>query len=211
MRSCARAPLYYKHHIMRYSKSHKSETRALVLKEAAREIRAKGADGVAVAGIMARAGLTHGGFYAHFGSRDELIAEAIATMFSNSAGRFETLVAGREPADALAAYINFYLSSEHRDRRDRGCPLAALASEADRLAPPSRARFGAGVQSLTTKIAGLLARNGFEEPSAAPTLLAALVGALTLARSMDDPAQSDAILRDVRMSLLRQYGLEKLH
>lgn len=195
---------------MRYSKSHKSETRALVLKEAAREIRAKGADGVAVAGIMARAGLTHGGFYAHFGSRDELIAEAIAAMFTDSAGRFEMLVADREPDDALATYIRYYLSAEHRDRRDRGCPLAALSSEADRLSPPSRARFATGVQSLTAKIATLLARNGFDDATAAPTLLATLVGALTLARSTDDPSQSDAILHNVSTSLLRQYGLENL-
>lgn len=195
---------------MRYSKSHKSETRALVLKEAAREIRAKGADGIAVAGIMARAGLTHGGFYAHFASRDELIAEAISTMFADSAGRFEKLVAEREAADGLAAYIQFYLSPDHRDRRDRGCPLAALSSEADRLSPPSRTRFAAGVQSLTTKIAGLLARNGVDDPTAAPTLLATLVGALTLARSTDDPAQSNAILHNVSTSLLRQYGLENL-
>lgn len=192
---------------MRYSESHKSETRARVLKEAAREIRAKGAEGIAVAGVMKRAGLTHGGFYAHFGSRDDLIAEAIGAMFSDSAGRFEGLVAGREPSDALAAYIDFYLSREHRDKRDRGCPLAALSSEADRLAPSSRARFGAGVQSLTAKITTLLASNGIEDSSAASTLLATLVGALTLARSVDDPAQSDAILRDVSASLLRQYGL----
>lgn len=192
---------------MRYSETHKSETRARVLKEAAREIRAKGPGGFAVAGVMARAGLTHGGFYAHFGSRDALISEAIGTMFVDTEGRFETMMSGREPADALAAYIKFYLSREHRDTRERGCPIAALSSEADRLASVSREKFGSGVQSLTAKIADLLAQNGMDDKSAAPALLASLVGALTLARSVADPAQSDAILRDVSVSLLHQYGL----
>lgn len=192
---------------MRYSNTHKSETRARVLEEAAREIRAKGSGGFGVAGVMARAGLTHGGFYAHFGSRDELISEAIVTMFADTEGRFDTMISGREPDDALAAYIRFYLSREHRDTREKGCPLAALSSEADRLAPDSRKRFGSGVQSLTTKIADLLAQNGVRDASAAPALLASLVGALTLARSVHDRAQADAILRDVSRSLLQQYGL----
>lgn len=192
---------------MRYSENHKSETRARVLKEAAREIRAKGPGGFAVAGVMARAGLTHGGFYAHFGSRDELISEAIVTMFVDTAGRLEAITAGLDPADALAAYIRFYLSRKHRDMRDRGCPLAALSSEADRLAPVSRQQFGQGVESLTAKIAELLARNGIGDLSAAPALIASLVGALTLARSVSDLEQSDAILRNVSAFLLQQYAL----
>ena len=82
---------------MRYSNEHKAETRRRVLKEAAQEIRAKGPDGVAVAGVMARAGLTHGGFYAHFESKDAMIADAIGTMFDDARGRSDAIEQTDDP------------------------------------------------------------------------------------------------------------------
>ena len=114
---------------MRYSNDHKAGTRQRVLKEAAREIRAKGPDGVAVAGVMARAGLTHGGFYAHFESKDAMIADAIGTMFEDARARAGTLDQGGDPRAALRAYVDFYLSPAHRDNRDRGCPLPTLSGD----------------------------------------------------------------------------------
>lgn len=193
---------------MRYDSEHKKETRGRVLKEAAREIRAKGPSGIAVAGIMARAGLTHGGFYAHFASKDELVAEAIGTMFEDARGRFDRSQAEHDSGAALAAYVDFYLSRAHRDARDRGCPLPALSSDLARMEPVSRERFGKGVATLTSWIAEALARHGVaDSDSAASALLSQMVGALALARAVSDPVQSDAILDHARADVKSRHGL----
>jgi TetR/AcrR family transcriptional repressor of nem operon len=183
---------------VRYSSDHKAETRERVLKEAANEIRAKGPDNVAVSGIMARAGLTHGGFYAHFPSKDALVKEAIGTMFADG-----------DPRDVLRAYIDFYLSPAHRDRRDRGCPLPTLSGDFARSQPETRERFGAGVVGIATRLAAPLAKLGYADPDAeAHALLAQLVGGVALARAVGDAALSDALLADTHASIVRRYSLE---
>ena len=100
---------------MRYDSDHKAKTRALLLQEAAKALRAEGPHKLAVSGIMAKAGLTHGGFYAHFPSRDDLVVEAIGEMFRDGGDRLAAAFEGRTPQEGLAAYINFYLSRTHRD------------------------------------------------------------------------------------------------
>ena len=107
---------------MRYSEDHKQATHAKVLKAASRVIRENGPDRIAVAGIMAEVGLTHGGFYAHFASKDDLLVEAIGQMFVEARDNFEALTTNLPPREALTSYLDFYLSTSHRDRRDRGCP-----------------------------------------------------------------------------------------
>ena len=194
---------------MRYSNEHKAETRQRVLKEAAREIRAKGPDGVGVAGVMARAGLTHGGFYAHFPSKDALVAEAIGTMFEGARRRAVQLDQAEDPHAALRAYIDFYLSHAHRDSREHGCPIPALSGDFARADLPVRERFGAGVAGLTKGLALALGRIGWPDPdSEATALIAQLVGAVALARSVGEGAQSDAILDKTRDAIIARYGLE---
>ncbi|MDH7974263.1 TetR/AcrR family transcriptional regulator [Sphingomonas sp. AR_OL41] len=194
---------------MRYTNDHKAETRARVLKEAAREIRAKGPDGVGVAGVMARAGLTHGGFYAHFPSKDALVVEAIGEMFDSARRRAAPLAASDDPRGALRAYVDFYLSAAHRDARERGCPLPALSGDFARAEAPMRERFGLGIASLNGRIATVLDAIGVAEPeSEATALMAQLVGAVALARSVGAGAQSDAILARTRAAIVAHYGLE---
>ncbi|MBD3733508.1 MAG: TetR/AcrR family transcriptional regulator [Sphingopyxis sp.] len=194
---------------MRYSSDHKAETRERVLKEAANEIRAKGPDNVAVSGIMARAGLTHGGFYAHFRSKDALVKEAIGTMFADARARSDKIDADGDPRDVLRAYIDFYLSPAHRDRRDRGCPLPTLSGDFARSQPETRERFGAGVVGIATRLAAPLAKLGYADPDAeAHALLAQLVGGVALARAVGDAALSDALLADTHASVVARYGLE---
>lgn len=194
---------------MRYSSDHKAETRERVLKEAANEIRAKGPDNVAVSGIMARAGLTHGGFYAHFPSKDALVKEAIGTMFADARARSDKIDADGDPRDVLRAYIDFYLSPAHRDRRDRGCPLPTLSGDFARSQPETRERFGAGVVGIATRLAAPLAKLGYADPDAeAHALLAQLVGGVALARAVGDAALSDALLADTHASVVARYGLE---
>nr|WP_299913939.1 TetR/AcrR family transcriptional regulator [Sphingomonas bacterium] len=195
--------------VMRYDSDHKSETRRRVLKEAAREIRAKGPGGVAVAGIMARAGLTHGGFYAHFESKEALIAAAIETMFESARRRFDMTATDADPRVALLGYVDFYLSPEHRDSREHGCPLPALSGDLARLDPEARERFGEGVAGLTGRLAGALRQHGIADAEAAgASMLAELVGAVTLSRAVADPAQSDAILQRARASVIARFSLE---
>src|SRR5258707_9470405 len=103
---------------MRYDDNHKERTRARVLAEAAAAIRGKGVERVGVAEVMAGAGLTHGGFYAHFKSKDDLLTEAISYMFDDAYASFLRHTEGRAPADALSHYIDAYLATSHRDDRE---------------------------------------------------------------------------------------------
>lgn len=193
---------------MRYSNEHKAETRRRVLKEAAQEIRAKGPEGVAVAGVMARAGLTHGGFYAHFESKDAMIADAIGTMFDDARERSDAIEQNADPRAALRAYVDFYLSPAHRDRRERGCPLPTLSGDLARSGGAQRERFGKGVEALTARLAKALGGIGVTDPHAeGSAMLAQMVGAVALARAVADPIQSDAILADARIGLIRRYRL----
>ncbi len=194
---------------MRYEADHKQETRRKVLKAAARAIRAEGPFKVGVAQVMAQAGLTHGGFYAHFASKDDLVAAGIGQMFEESRGRIAEETAGQAPAQALAAYVDFYLSAAHRDARGSGCPLPFLAADAPRLPGPARDRFARGVADLTGRLAERFAALGRTEPEAdARSLLAEMVGALSLARADADPERSDAILATSRAALKARFHLE---
>ncbi|MBO9558956.1 MAG: TetR/AcrR family transcriptional regulator [Caulobacter sp.] len=194
---------------MRYDSEHKQKTRLRVLDEAAKAIREEGPHRLGVAGVMARAGLTHGGFYSHFASKESFIAEAIAHMFEG--GPITTLktVSDLPPREALTQFIDFYLSRRHRDSRNGGCPLPYLAGDAPRLAEASRERYAQGAANLTKVVADRLAELGrpYAEDEASSTL-AELVGAVTLARAEADPGRSDAILERSRAHLKRRLGLE---
>jgi TetR/AcrR family transcriptional repressor of nem operon len=194
---------------MRYEADHKEQTRQKVLRAAARAIRAEGPHKVAVAKVMARAGLTVGGFYAHFASKDDLIASAIDQMFVEARSRAMLEMDDRPPAEALGAYIDFYLSQSHRDARATGCPMPSLAADLPRLTPKARERFAAGVQRLRGRLAEKLILLGHDDADAeASSAVAELVGAVSLARAEPDPAGSDAILDRSKAALKRRLGLE---
>lgn len=194
---------------MRYAGDHKQKTREKVLDAAARTIRAEGPDRVGVAAIMAEAGLTHGGFYAHFGSKEELITEAIRRMFEEAGALRRGQMQGKPPKQAVRDYVRSYLSRAHRDGRAAGCPLAALATDLPRLPEDARAVFGEGVERLTASLAESLEAMGWPDPApAASALLSEMVGALSLARSVADPVQSDRILMNARAEILHRFGLE---
>lgn len=193
---------------MRYGPEHKEQTRKRVLKAAAKAIRAEGPHGVAVAGLMSEVGLTHGGFYAHFKSKDDLVAASIDQMFEEGAARLRSETDGAPPATGLSRYIDFYLSPAHRDARGAGCPLPYLSADAPRMDPASRARFAKGVSELTDRLAGMLAQLGHPAPEAsAGSLIAEMVGALSLARADPNPVRSDSILERSRAALKTRFGL----
>ena len=194
---------------MRYDAEHKLKTREKVLDAAAEAIRLEGPHKVGVAAIMAKAGLTHGGFYAHFQSKDDLVACAIGHMFDKSAQRRLDSYNDRPPAEALSAYIDFYLSEGHRDARTTGCAMPALAADLPRLPQAARDSFAAGVQRLTGRIAGLIAGAGHQNADdLASSMVAEMVGALSLARAETDRARSDLMLERSRRILKQRLNLE---
>jgi TetR/AcrR family transcriptional repressor of nem operon len=204
------------HHIkrdgkaMRYDAEHKSKTRQRVLKEAAKAIRAEGPHQISVASVMAEAGLTHGGFYAHFASKDDLVAAAIDQMFAEGVSRIVLEIGARPPAEALSAYIDFYLSAAHRDSRATGCPMPFLVADLPRLTDHARERFAAGVAGLRGRLAGQLALLGHAESEAeASSMISELVGALSLARAEPDRARSDAILTHSKSALKARFTSER--
>lgn len=172
----------------------KEETHERIVAVAARAIRRSGYDGTGVADIMKEAGLTHGGFYSHFASRDAMLAEAAGRACAESAAAVAEVVAGVPPDRTLEAMVRAYLSKEHCAQVEGGCPLAALGSETSRQAPE--------VRRVTTRhikeMVDLAARQSpdWGQPAAherALVTVATMVGALLLARAVDDPALSDSL------------------
>jgi TetR/AcrR family transcriptional repressor of nem operon len=188
--------------------THKERTRARILDEAAKALREHGHEGVGVAALMKLAGLTHGGFYAHFRNRDDLVAAAVERMFVDSRAMVSRYLDNESPRDGLVALIEHYLSKGHRDRIAKGCPIAALSSEAVRFPAAAKERFENGLNRFREAIAEALRKMGAPNPEElATSAVAEMVGALTLARSMPGEA-SHAFLATSREQLKRRLGLK---
>ena len=193
---------------MRYDSEHKERTRRKVLSEAAAAIREHGPERISVADLMAKAGLTHGGFYAHFKSKDELVSHAISQMFDERYEFFTSCVEGREPARGLEKYIDHYLSMNHRDNAHRGCPMPSVSGDLARLPVQARKRFTAGVERLTHAIAALLQELQRPDPEElAASTLAEMVGALALSRAVAERGTAEHILKSSRNAINRRLGL----
>lgn len=189
--------------------SRKDQTRERIVGVAARAIRRSGYDGTGVADLMREAGLTHGGFYAHFPSRTALLAEAADRAGADSTAQLRAIVAGRPPAEALDALVEHYLSDAHLQTVELGCPLAALACETPRQAPEVRAAAAHRLDETVDLLDGLLRATGrapAEARSQALAVLSCLVGALMLARTADDPELSRAIRQAARRQLRQRLG-----
>ena len=194
---------------MRYDAGRKQRTRERVLTEAARALRSDGPNKLGVAEVMSRAGLTHGGFYAHFASKEQLLAEATDFAFDAARIMFEAAVEGREPRAALVCYIDRYLSMQHRDSPDLGCPVPALAGDVARMGGEVCSRFAANVHHLTARLQLLLGASGVTDAEAlAPSVVAELVGALSLARATPDRKQAARLLAASRAALAKRLDLE---
>ncbi|MBX7481602.1 TetR/AcrR family transcriptional regulator [Qipengyuania sp. 6D47A] len=179
---------------------------------ASRELRKRGPAHVSVGDIMSGAGLTHGGFYAHFGSKDALVGEAIAAMFEDVRLRTSELDAALNRADdgvraALFNYWRSYLSADHRDRPERGCPLPALSGEVGRMGGAAADALSQGLGEMTARMMRALERLEYSNPDARATaVVAQLVGAIALARALGRTAESDALLNNCYEDLVGRYG-----
>ena len=190
---------------MRYPSDHKERSRARIVEQASALLRERGIDGIGVAEIMRQAGLTHGGFYAHFDSKEALVEDALVKALDDTRDTLAHHAATLPPAQRLEAIVRSYLSRSHRDAPGSGCALAALGSEIARQQPTLRAALTRQYDRLVALIAGALADTG-RPAEEAPAIVSTMVGALTLSRSVDDPEKSQQILRSARHSILRSPG-----
>jgi TetR/AcrR family transcriptional regulator, transcriptional repressor for nem operon len=177
------------------SQANKARSKEKILDVAAERFRQDGLSGVSVAEIMRAAGLTHGGFYKHFESRGELVAEAVR--------RAVTPTGDGASYRSYRGFVRGYLSRAHRELRSRGCPMAALAGEVVRADDETRSAFTDGVRDAVAHIARLLRRDNEETDDArAAAAVSTAVGALVLSRAVDDPEFSDFLLASARAALL---------
>ena len=182
---------------MGYSKAQKARTHKRIVSIASKRFREKGLAGFGIAELMKEAGLTVGGFYKHFHSRDDLVAEAVSSAFGGWKRRVDAAKAGR-PSVSLAQLIDDYLNEAHRDNPGTGCAFSALASEIARSDKQTRAFTSEQVANDIQLLAGLLSEKDRRAArSKAILIFSALVGAMSLARGVSDEALSREILKTV--------------
>jgi TetR/AcrR family transcriptional repressor of nem operon len=186
---------------MRYSKDHKQATRRRILDAAGRRFKQDGIDGAGVATVMSDAGLTNGAFYAHFNSKEDLVANVLADQLRDQRQSFED-----QPSDGagLEAFVRSYLSAEHRDQSAEGCPSAALLDEIARRPSGTREVFTDEVMGVIGDIASRLDPADAEAARAdALTVFGLMVGTLQLARTLTDRDLSDQLLAQGRETALK--------
>jgi TetR/AcrR family transcriptional repressor of nem operon len=185
---------------MGYSQADKAETHSRVVAIAAKRIREAGLDGVSIADLMEEAGLTHGGFYKHFASRDALVAEAVGVALTD--GHFPSKREGRERT--FAEFIKVYLSEAHRDNPGASCAFSALMNDISRAPEEARTLYTEEARRSLGRLSSMLAADNDSDRRAEAILaLSAMVGALGLARAVSDTDLSDEILMTVSETLIR--------
>lgn len=188
---------------MRYSKEHKQETHARIVRKASVRLREKGAHGIGVADLMKEAGLTHGGFYAHFDSREALLIEAFGYAMDRSMDYWRKTTAETAPDKGLATIVDSYLTAVHRDDPGRGCAVPTLGAEIVRESPKARRAFAAKLEQMIDMIAAQLPDL---PPKAArkqaAATLATMMGTLVLSRIAGNSEFSDEILAAGREAVL---------
>jgi len=184
---------------MRRSRAETAESKRRVVTEAARLMRERGPDGVSVAEVMAAAGMTHGGFYGHFPSKDALLAAATERAFAEKLDPIAEAPEGAARREALLRYLDRYLSPEHVGELGAGCPIAGLAAELVRAVPEVRTAMAVGVARTLDSFAAELPVEG-EARASAIRVLAAAVGTLVLARAVADPQAAQEIVETMRRS-----------
>jgi TetR/AcrR family transcriptional regulator, transcriptional repressor for nem operon len=181
---------------MGYSKSDKAATHIRIVKVAAKRFRERGLEGIGVADVMKEAGVTVGGFYKHFESRDELVVEALATAFTD-------LDVWEEHTPDMAHLLQNYLTEAHRDATGTGCPMGALLGDITRGSKSARALYTERVKRSAAFTSALLPSNQRgDKRRRALLILSALLGALNLSRAVSDPNLSREILLGVRDELI---------
>jgi TetR/AcrR family transcriptional repressor of nem operon len=178
--------------VARYGKEHKEATRRRIVEAAGRRFKRDGIDGAGIATLMADAGLTNGAFYAHFASKEDLVATAVAEELREQRERFRAQVPGRA---GIEEYVRGYLSVGHRDNPDDGCPSAALLDEIGRCTEATKRAYTDGVVAIVDEFAARLAPDDPESARAKTlSLFAMMIGTLQLSRALADKRMADEVL-----------------
>ena len=191
---------------MRYQPEHKAETRSKIVKDASRRVRAEGMTGVAVSAVMRDAGLTHGGFYKHFGSKDELLMESLSEAFQDIADRLAHTAEQSQPDTAWKAIVKTYLSLEFCDHIEYGCPLPALAPELARADRAMKPRIFEELKKYRSRMLPFMpGRRTADKERAFFAIFSTMVGAIEIARMLPEPVMREKVLASARDLLLRSF------
>jgi TetR/AcrR family transcriptional repressor of nem operon len=191
---------------MRYSADHKEATRERIVRTASRRFRGRGENNVAIADLMQELKLTHGGFYRHFESKEDLFAESIAKAFEEGAARLKQVAKNARPGYELKSIIEAYLSPKHCAHTAEGCPVAALAAEIARHPRTVRLRFDRAVRTYADQLARYMPGSTEDEKRRnCAILFSGMAGALSLARAVADESTRQKILEDAKEFYTRSF------
>ena len=191
---------------MRYRPGHKIEVHQKMVNDASRRFRAEGLSGAAVSAVMRDSGLTHGGFYKHFESKDELLIESLSQAFREISERLADAGEQSQPGNAWKAIVKAYLSPEHCDHAECGCPLAALAPELARSDKAMKARILGELAKYKARILPFMpGRRAADRERAFFVIYSTMLGAIAIARLLPDPTTRAAVLASTRDFLLGSF------
>lgn len=191
---------------MRYRPEHKDEVRQKLLKDASQRVRAEGLSGAAVSSVMRDAGLTHGGFYKHFASKDELIAQSVVEAFREMSDRLVRAGEHSPPGMGWKAIVKAYLSLEHCEHPQCGCPLAALGPELARANRKMQSRLLGELQRYKSRMVPFMpGRRTADKEQAFFAIFSTMAGAIELARMLPKPLMRKKVLASARDFLLRSF------
>jgi TetR/AcrR family transcriptional repressor of nem operon len=191
---------------MRYPPEHKAEVHQKIVKDASRRVRAEGLSGAAVAAVMRDTGLTHGGFYKHFGSKDELVMESLREAFREIGDKLVRAAEQSRSEAAWKAIVKSYLSLEYCEHVERGCPLPALAPEMARVDQAMRSQVFAELVNYRDRMLPFMpGRRTADKERAFFVIFSMMIGAVEIARMMPDRAAQEKVLASTREFLLRSF------
>ncbi len=191
---------------MRYPPEHKAEVHQKIVKDASRRIRSEGVTGAAVSAVMQDAGLTHGGFYKHFESKDELLMESLSEAFQDIADRLVHAAEQSPPETAWKAIVKTYLSLEYCDHVEYGCPLPALAPELARTDQAMKPRIFEELKKYRSRMLPFMpGPRTADKESAFFAIFSTMVGAVEIARMLPEPMMRQKVLASARDLLLRSF------
>ena len=191
---------------MRYQPEHKAKIRQKIVKDAAERVRAEGLHGAAVATVMRDTGLTHGGFYKHFENKDDLLVESLREAFQETAEYLVRAAEQSPPKEAWKAIVRAYLSPEHCEHPEHGCPLAALAPELARVDKKMKSKIAEELVNYKSRMLPLMpGRRMADKERAFYAIFSAIIGAVEIARMLPDRAARERVLASTRDFLLRSF------
>src|SRR5215467_9715367 len=191
---------------MRYESDHKAKTHHRIVRNAARQFRARGLNGPGVETVMRASGLTVGGFYKHFDSKDDLLIQALEEGMADFGGKLFEATKNAPPGERWKEIVKWYLSVDHCERPDTGCPMATLAPEIARAAPAVKKRILSTMKARRERMLEFMpGRNAAEKARNFTVIFSAMAGAVSMARIMTDPVEKQKILNSVRDHLLEKF------